>query len=240
MSPQQTPIKAVFFDFVGTCLDWHTSVLESLPSSIPKAEASKFALELRRKYFIENDLRFRHNLPPEDIDETLARVLEVVVTQLPGHTSPFDADAKRRVIEAYHSQPPWPEVHAAMCSLRDDLGLELFVHANGTTRLQLDLTRASGLNFDMLFSSTLLGLYKPDPESYKKALQLVKLRPEEVVMVAAHAYDLRGAQKCGMKTVYIHRWTDDVDEDMEKVRIEFDAFLEGMDSLPMVLANMDE
>ena len=61
---------------------------------------------------------------------------------------------------------------------------------------------------------------------------------EEVVMVAAHAYDLRGAQKTGLKTIYIHRWTDDVDEDMEKVKTEFDVFLEDMKDLPSVIARI--
>ena len=150
----------------------------------------------------------------------------------------FNSDVKRRMIEAWHSQHAWPEVQKAIRSIREDLGLEVFVHANGTTRLQLDLTRSSGLNFNMLFSSQLLGLYKPSPDAYNKALQLVKLRPEEVVMVAAHAYDLRGAQKCGMQTIYIHRWTDDVDEDMEKVKTEFDAFLDDMGDLPATIAKI--
>jgi 2-haloacid dehalogenase len=52
-----------------------------------------------------------------------------------------------------------------------------------------------------------------------------------VVLVAAHAYDLRGAQKCGLRTVYVHRWTDDIDEDMEVVKSEFDVFLENMNDL---------
>ena len=72
----------------------------------------------------------------------------------------------------------------------------------------------------MLFSSQLLGVYKPHPDAYWKGLELVKLKPEEVVLVAAHAYDLRGAKGVGMKTVYVHRWTDDVDEDMEVVKGE--------------------
>ncbi|KAH6989678.1 haloacid dehalogenase [Ilyonectria sp. MPI-CAGE-AT-0026] len=238
MPPSNPKIKAVFFDFMGTCLDWHTSVVQSLPASIPKTEASNFALEWRRQYFIENDRRFHQNLQPEDIDETLSRTLQVVLDQSPNHRSHFNAHIESRMIEAWHSQPAWPEVQNAIRSIHEDLGLEVFVHANGTTRLQLNLTRSSGLSFNMLFSSQLLGLYKPSPDAYKKALQLVKLDPEEVVMVAAHAYDLRGAQNCGMKTVYIHRWTDDVDEDMKKVETEFDAFLENMDDLPTVIATL--
>ncbi|WYZ33771.1 hypothetical protein EsH8_I_000047 [Colletotrichum jinshuiense] len=237
MPPQKSGIKAVFFDFMGTCLDWHTSVVGALPSSIPKDEASKFALEWRRQYFIENDQRFRQNLEPEDIDITLVRVLDKILNQSE-HSTHFNPDIQARLIKAWHSQPAWPEVSAAIKSLREDLGLEVFVHANGTTRLQLDLTRSSGLNFNMLFSSQLLGVYKPNPDAYQKALQLVKLQPEEVVLVAAHAYDLRGAQKVGLRTVYVHRWTDDVDEDMEKVRTEFDVFLEDMRDLPAAISSI--
>lgn len=238
MPPPQTKIKAVFFDFMGTCLDWHSSIVKSLPPSIPETDASKLALEWRRRYFIENDQRFRQNLEPENIDDTLARTLEVVLSQSNYHDFQFTADDKRRSIEAWHSQTAWPEVKRAIQTLREELGLEVFVHANGTTRLQLDLVRSSGLSFNMLFSSQLLGVYKPSTDAYEKGLQLVKLQPDEVVMVAAHAYDLRGAQKTGMQTIYIHRWTDDIDEDMTEVKTEFDSFLEDMEGLPAVISKM--
>lgn len=235
---EQRKIKAVFFDFMGTCLDWHSSVVKAIPSQFPKTDASKLALDWRRRYFLENAERVRHNLGTEDIDITLARVLEPALDEYPALKPYFDATVKTRMVQAFHSQSAWPEVQEAIRSIRDDLGLEVFVHANGTTRLQLDLTRSSGLQFNMLFSSQLLGEYKPSPEAYNKALQLVKLDPEEVVLVAAHAYDLRGAQKCGIRTIYIHRWTDDIDEDMEIVKGEFEAFLEGMEQLPDTLRNM--
>lgn len=238
MPAPQTKFKAVFFDFMGTCLDWHSSVTQSLPPSISQAEASKFALEWRRQYFIENDKRFRQNLQPEDIDNTLFRTLEAILSQSSHQGSYFDANTKKRMVGAWHSQPAWPEVQKAIKALQEDLGLEVFVHANGTTRLQLDLTRSSELNFNMLFSSQLLGVYKPSIDAYEIALQLVKLQPDEVVMVAAHAYDLRGAQKAGMKTIYIHRWTDDIDENMGQVKTEFDAFLEDMADLPSVISKM--
>ncbi|KAJ5819829.1 hypothetical protein N7474_005420 [Penicillium riverlandense] len=238
MATAQRKIKAVFFDFMGTCLDWHSSVVASCPPTIAKEDASKLALEWRRLYFIEINKRFRQNLEPEDIDQTLSRVLSLVLEQFPDLGPHFDSDVTQQLIAAWHAQPAWPEVRKAIQSIQEDLGLEVFVHANGTTRLQLDLTRSSGLSFNMMFSSQLLGVYKPSPEAYKKALQLVKLQPEEVVLVAAHAYDLRGAQNVGMKTIYVHRWTDDVDEDMLKVKNEFGVFLENMEGLPAAIASM--
>lgn len=79
--------------------------------------------------------------------------------------------------------------------------------ANGTARLQIDITKSSGLNFDMLLSSELLGLTKPDPAIYHKAIDLLGHKPEECLMVAAHAYDLKAAKKVyvqGVLTCEIH------------------------------------
>ncbi|RAH65391.1 haloacid dehalogenase [Aspergillus aculeatinus CBS 121060] len=241
-----TKIKAVFFDFMGTCLDWHSSVVQAMPASIPAPAASQLALDWRRQYFLENEQRVRDHLAPEDIDLTLRRALGVALDRSSSSSPDYkahleelsDPDTTTQLVQAWHRQPAWPEVSTAIQRLRDELGLEVFVHANGTTRLQLDLTRSSGLRFDMLFSSQLLGVYKPRAEAYRRGLELVQLRPEEVVLVAAHAYDLRGAQKVGMRTVYVHRWTDDVDEDMEMVKGEFDAFLEGMEGLPAAVAGL--
>lgn len=62
------------------------------------------------------------------------------------------------------------------------------------------MTKSSGLSFDMLLSSELLGLSKPDPAIYIKAMELLKCTPEECLMVAAHADDLSAA-----KGVYVCR-----------------------------------
>jgi 2-haloalkanoic acid dehalogenase type II len=231
--------RAVFFDFMGTCLDWHSSVIGALPPAIPQSEASKFALEWRQRYFISNAQRLSRGQEPEDIDHTLAHTLEELINDCyPQFKSSFDGVTRETVIAAWHRQSAWPEVKEAIRRLREDLGLEVFVHANGTTRLQLDLVRSSELSFNMLFSSQLLGVYKPSRDAYIKGLKLAKLEADQVIMVAAHAYDLRGAKECGMKTVYIHRWTDDVDEDMDKVKGEFSAFLENMEDLPAVISRL--
>jgi 2-haloacid dehalogenase len=84
----------------------------------------------------------------------------------------------------------------------------------------------------MLFSSQLLGVSKPTLAVYHKAMTLVGIEdPGQAVMVAAHAYDLRAARQAGLKTVYIQRWTDDLDEtDQQRLHRENDG---------NVLANFD-
>ncbi|KAI0383685.1 HAD-like protein [Hypomontagnella monticulosa] len=248
--------KAVFFDFMGTCLDWHSGVIRALPAAIPELIRPMLALEWREEFFSELHSRSQQNLPPEDIDvthrRTLLRILHSV--GLDGSTTNAPPDSGTAAgpssidvaVQAWHNMASWPDVLPALTALKKELGLELFVLANGTTRLQLDLVRSSGLEgtFNMLFSSELLGVDKPAPEAYEKAMNLVKVRPEEAVMVAAHAYDLRAAKRLGLKTVYVYRWTDDRSEDMDVVRRENDAFLGendgGMQGLRSAIEAFDQ
>jgi len=232
-----TQIRAVFFDFMGTCLDWHSGAIKVLPQSIAESERSKLALEWRHDYFDANAARLAANEPPEDIDVTLRKTLDALLEKHPEHKHLFDDRTKHQCVVAWHSMPAWPEVPPAIEQLKA-AGYEVFVFANGTTRLQLDLCKSSGLRFNMLFSSELLGVYKPAPKSYRKTLELINAKPEESVMVAAHAYDVRGGKEAGMKTVYIHRWTDDIKEDMEVVKGENDFFLEDMTSLADVIRRL--
>lgn len=232
-----TKIKAVFFDFMGTCLDWHSGIIEVLPQSISKSKRSDLALEWRHDYFDANAARSAANESPENIDVTLRKTLESLLERYPQYKPYFDESTKHKCVVAWHSMAAWPDVPPAVQQLQAG-GYEVFVFANGTTRLQLDLCRSSGLRFNMLFSSELLGVYKPAPESYRKVLDLVSVKPEESVQVAAHAYDTRGAKTAGMKTVYIHRWTDDIREDMQVVEQENDYFLEDMTKLVEVIGGI--
>ena len=231
-------IKAVLFDFMGTCLDWHAGVIKIFPQSIEAPVRSEMALKWRQRYFDSNSARQQAGQPPEDIDLTLRTTLQELLDQeYPQYHDLFDGSVMTACVTRWHSMPAWPEVSGAVRAIQE-AGYETFVFANGTSRLQLDLCRSSGLRFDMLFSSALLGVYKPAPESYRKVLELVKLRPEETVQVAAHAYDLRGAKAAGMRTIYIKRWTDDIAEDDDVVRKENEYYLADMKSLPEVIAKM--
>jgi 2-haloalkanoic acid dehalogenase type II len=223
-------LRAILFDFMGTCLDWHNGAVSVLPEAIPESDRSTLALEWRQTYFDINTARLAANLPVQDIDITLADALKKTLDeQFPQLKASFSEEGIiNRCVQQWHSMPAWPDVAPAVSALKNE-GYEIFVFANGTTRLQLDLCKSSGLRFDMLFSSQLLGSLKPGKEAYERVLELTGLRAEECVQVAAHIEDLRGAKKVGMKTVYIERWTDDVRVDKKGVKEaeEVDVWLDG-------------
>ncbi len=72
----------------------------------------------------------------------------------------------------------------------------------GTERL-----RADGVMdlFDDGFVSGDVGLAKPDPEVYQMAADLLGLRPNQVMMVAAHKGDLQAAKKVELRTAFVPR-----------------------------------
>jgi 2-haloalkanoic acid dehalogenase type II len=224
--PALRDAKAIFFDFMGTCLDWHTGIVKAFPLRYPEKIRIVLSLAWREAFFEDIHHRFESGLPPEDIDITHARLLAQLLKEDTRFSDiVLDESEQDIAVRAWHNMVPWPDVPAALDNLRANY--EVFVLANGTTRLQLDLTQSSKLHFNMLFSSQLLGETKPDPKLYLKALSLVGVTPEQAVMVAAHAYDLRAAKKVGLRTVYIHRTTEDLTESMTQIRSEVDVFVDG-------------
>ena len=246
------PPKAIIFDLMGTCLNWHTSILPTLlaccaeqtggfssaSSKLNEQLMSEFALQWREGFFTETYQRFVNEpeLPPEDIDVTHRRVLDRLLAER-GRMGSWSDEQREKCVKAWHSQTAWADVPEALERLRSKF--DVCVLANGTTRLQIDITKSAGLDFDMMFSSQLLGLTKPDSRIYQMVAEdLLGHRPEDCLMVAAHAYDLRAAKKLGMQTVYVQRWTEDRDEFTETVKQENDLYIEedvGLTGLSDVL-----
>ena len=71
--------------------------------------------------------------------------------------------------------------------------------------LMISLAKFGGLPWDAILGSELVRHYKPDGEVYVSAYQYLDLKPEEVMMCAAHAPDLRAARSHGLRTGFIYR-----------------------------------
>ena len=65
------------------------------------------------------------------------------------------------------------------------------------------MAKYAGLPWDCMLSAELMQHYKLDPEMYLTAAALLRLRPEQVMMVAAHKGDLQAAQAVGLQTAFV-------------------------------------
>src|SRR5262249_15625197 len=67
------------------------------------------------------------------------------------------------------------------------------------------LARVAGPPWRCVIRAENARCYKPRPEGYRTAIALLALEPREVMMVAAHNYDLAAARAQGMATGFVPR-----------------------------------
>ena len=64
------------------------------------------------------------------------------------------------------------------------------------------------LPWDCIVTAENARRYKPAPEVYHTAVGLLGLPPAQVMLVAAHNYDLRAARGEGLRTAFVPRPTE--------------------------------
>ena len=205
MKTQASGIKALTFDVFGTVVDWHGSVArevrELARSKGLRVNAVKFAKAWRAGYRPAMDRVRRGEAPFEKIDVIHRAILEDVLQQFKIATLTEAEKAQLNLV--WHRLKPWPDAVRGLKRLKSKLIVATL--SNGNTGLLVDMAKHGGLPWDCIFSSDTFKHFKPDPEMYLGAAGMLDLKPEEVMMVAAHKPDLRAAAKCGLKTAFVKR-----------------------------------
>ena len=102
--------------------------------------------------------------------------------------------------------PAHADVPDALATLRA-AGHRLVVLANSPQAVvdaQLEYAGLTGL-LDQVYSAEHAATLKPGPAAYRFALEREGHRPDDSVLVAAHDWDIAGAQAAGMHTVFVAR-----------------------------------
>ena len=60
--------------------------------------------------------------------------------------------------------------------------------------------------FDDIISVEEAGFFKPHPSVYRTATRILQTEPGEIMMVAAHSFDIMGARACGFRGAFVNRY----------------------------------
>lgn len=194
-------VKALIFDVFGTLVDWRTSIAGQMAPHTDRPEAFADAWRGRYQPSMEEVRSGRRAFVPLD---TLHREsLDGVLEEFAVAADP----AERAAMTLYwHRLDAWPDVGEGLALMRQ--GAMLAPHSNGNVRLSVDLARHNGWHWDMILGAEVTGHYKPQPQSYLRAAELLMVAPHECAMIAAHNGDLAAARACGLKTAFIPRRTE--------------------------------
>lgn len=195
-------VRALVFDVFGTVVDWRAGVAREVRRLLgDRVDPAAFADAWRDRYAPSMDRVRSGELPWTPLDELHRASLDELLPEV--GADDVDAVTRAELVLAWHRLDPWPDVVPGLTRLRRRHVLAPL--SNGSVALSVDLARHAGLPWDLVLGAEVVRHYKPDAEVYDAAPRLLALRPEQVLMVAAHTEDLVAARARGLRTAYVHR-----------------------------------
>ena len=206
MNPfQRENVKFLAFDVFGTVVDWRSSVIaegEGLGTAKGLTiDWTAFADAWRSIYRPYMDKVQNGELPWTKLDDLHRVMLGETLKRFALHDL-SDAE-KENLNRVWHRLTPWPDAVPGLQRLKSRFLIAPL--SNGNISLLTNMAKHAGLPWDCILSAENVRRYKPDPSVYLLAPQLFDLKPEQVMMVAAHEHDLQSARKHGLRTAYVHR-----------------------------------
>jgi 2-haloacid dehalogenase len=198
-------VKALVFDTFGTVVDWRNGVAREAERILKpmgyQLDWLEFAEAWRKEYgpsmeevrsgrrpFVKLDILHRENL-----DRLIPRF----------KLDKVEASVRDELNLAWHKLDAWPDVGPGFARLH-----KRFLMApcsNGNIALMANVARRNNIPWDAILGSEIAQGYKPQPKVYLMTCEAFNLKPEQVMMCAAHSGDLSSAQKLGLRTGHIGR-----------------------------------
>ena len=115
-------------------------------------------------------------------------------------------DAAALILDRFRDLPVHPDVPGGLRTLAGT-GSTLVTLSNGATAVAERLLVAAGVRdlFAQLLSVEEVGAWKPHPDAYASGAARTGRRPEDLVLVAVHPWDIDGAARAGWRTAYLDR-----------------------------------
>lgn len=199
-------VKAIVFDTVGTLLDTYGSITKKGAQFTEargiQVDWIKLLDEWRAEWRRLTDQIAQGAAPWRSADFVYREALDKAL-------APYDWSAKlsagdrNQLNDLWYEIDPWPDTRPGLERLRKRYTLSTL--SNGSMASLIRMIKTGNLPFDCILTAELVKSAKPDPKVYELARSALNLRPDQILMVAAHKYDLAAAKKFGFRVAFIPR-----------------------------------
>jgi 2-haloacid dehalogenase len=198
-------VQALTFDVFGTVVDWRRSIIHE-GEALGRAKGltvdwAKFADTWRGLYQPMLSRVRNGELPWTKLDTLHRMSLDRLLVDF-GIAGLSEAEVDH-LNRAWHRLDPWPDAVEGLTRLRRRFILATC--SNGNVAMMVDMAKRAALPWDAILGAETARHYKPQPEAYLITAELLGLRPEQCMMVAAHNGDLAAAAGCGLRTAFVPR-----------------------------------
>ena len=219
-------VKYLAFDIFGTVMDLTGSltgpVEEFLSAHGSQMSGEAFYADWRDRQRIEQYQDSLLMLGHSGYHETCRRAF---VYCLKTHNVSYTDDAVQTLMETYKGLQPFDDAIQGLRKLAKRY--KLVALSNGEQWYLEELLHNNvPIRFDAIISVDQVGAFKPSPGIYRKAVQRLGCEPGEIMMVAAHSFDILGAQACGFRAAYVNRYGLPTEDSEYQPDIIVDDFVE--------------
>jgi 2-haloacid dehalogenase len=118
----------------------------------------------------------------------------------------LEQDIKKDALSVIKTLKAYPDVEPGLNALREK-GFKIATLTNSPQSTLIQQIKNSNLNnsIDQNLSVDTIKMYKPAQQTYLWAAQQLKVEPCDIVMIAAHGWDIAGAAQAGLRTAFIER-----------------------------------
>lgn len=201
-------VEVLFFDVLGTVVDWRGSIATDAQAFLQRHDAA--GIDARAladawigRYSASSAAVRSGQRPFVPLDQLNLENLHASLDQFGLAPASFPAAELETLNQAWHRLRPWPDSVPGIARLKERYIVAPLSDCN--TRLLADMAKHGGLPWDAILGADITGAYKPAPQVYLRACELLGVTPDRAMLVAAHDYDLDAARGCGLHTSYVHR-----------------------------------
>ena len=235
-SPTDNPIDKVTtltFDIFGTVLDLAGSLIPPLNELLlrinadPTITGEAIWAHWRQRQRIE---QYQDNLLMLGHSGYLAVKRKALIYTLRSQKIEFTYDQVDEFMQSYQKLSPFQDALDGLTRLKKRY--ELVMLSKGEQwYLEHLANNQIGIEFQEIISAQSVGQFKPHPAVYRFASQKLGLEPSQIMMVAAHSFDILGARHSGFRGAYVNRYDLPYDESDYKPDFTTTSFLELCDQL---------
>ena len=198
-------VKALVYDVFGTCTDWRNVVARDAERILKplgyNIDWHAFADAWRARYQPSMEEVRSGRRPFEKLDILHRSMLDQIKPKF--GLEKLDDKVADDLNLAWHRIDTWPDVVPGFKRLQTKYLLAPC--SNGNIALMVDIARRNHFSWDAVLGSEIARDYKPKPAVYLMTAAALNLKPDEVMMCAAHSEDLRSAASNGLRTAHIAR-----------------------------------
>jgi 2-haloacid dehalogenase len=136
------------------------------------------------------------------VDRIYREPLDTLLEQR-GLSANFTTAERDELNQVWSRLDAWPDSVEGLTRLRRRFVVSTL--SNAGMRTMVAVVKHAGLPFDAVLTAELALSYKPASAVYQLAVDYLGCRPDEIIIVACHKYDLKAARAFGMRTAFVPR-----------------------------------